>query len=157
MEYRIIGINDQYLSEALTLVWRVFLEFEAPEYSDEGVDEFKRYIAPDAIKERLNKDELKMRVCLDADSVVGVIAMRPPCHISLMFVDKQYHKQGIARALFEHLLDEVKAEGKHKKMTVFSSPYAAGFYRKVGFADTDMEQTVNGIRFFPMTRSIEAN
>jgi predicted GNAT family N-acyltransferase len=41
-------------------------------------------------------------------------------------------------------------------MTVFSSPYAAGFYRKMGFADTDAEQTVNGIRFIPMKRSVEA-
>lgn len=70
MEYRIMEINDQYLSEALTLVWNVFLEFEAPEYCGEGIDEFKRYIEPDAIRERLNKDELKMWVCLDTDCIV---------------------------------------------------------------------------------------
>ncbi len=154
--YQIIEINDQYVSEALALVWRVFLEFEAPEYCDEGIDEFKRYIEPDAIKERLIKDELKMRVCLKESIVIGVIAMRPPCHISLMFVDKCYHKQGIARALFEHLLAEVKADNKHKEMTVFSSPYAADFYRKMGFVDTDTERTVNGIRFIPMMRSVKA-
>lgn len=152
----IIKINEQYLPDALALVWRVFLEFEAPEYCEEGVEEFKRYIEQDAIRERLSKDDLKMWVCLDADSVIGVIAIRPPCHISLMFVDKQFHKQGIARALFEYVLDEVKAEGKHKEITVFSSPYAAGFYRKMGFDDTDTEQTVNGIRFIPMTLSVEA-
>lgn len=84
-----------------------------------------------------------------------MIAMRPPCHISLMFVDKSFHNQGIARALFEHMHNQVKAEGKHKEMTVFSSPYAAGFYRKMGFVDTDKEQIVNGIRFIPMTRNVE--
>lgn len=152
----ITEIKEQYLSEALALVWRVFLEFEAPEYCEEGVNEFKRYIEPDAVRERLSNDELKIWVCLKEDSVVGVIATRPPCHISLLFVDKHFHHQGIARALFEHVLKSFKAEGKHNEMTVFSSPYAAGFYRKVGFIDTDEEQTVNGIRFIPMKRSVEA-
>jgi GNAT superfamily N-acetyltransferase len=120
------------------------------------VAEFKRYIEPDAVSERLSKGELSIWICLHESSVVGVIALRPPCHISLLFVDKQHHHQGIARALFEHVLKSVKAKGKHKEMTVFSSPYAAGFYRKVGFIDTDAEQTVNGIRFIPMKRSVEA-
>jgi ribosomal protein S18 acetylase RimI-like enzyme len=156
MNDNIIEINHTYLSEALSLVWSVFLEFEAPEYCEEGVAEFKRYIEPDAIRERLYRDELKMWICLNEDSVVGIIAMRPPCHISLLFVDKHFHHQGIARALFEHVLESVKAEGKHKEMTVYSSPYAAGFYRKVGFIDTDTEQTVNGIRFIPMKQSVDA-
>jgi len=29
---------------ALDLVWQVFLEFEAPDYSEEGIQEFKKFI-----------------------------------------------------------------------------------------------------------------
>lgn len=152
--YLITAIQDDELAEALSLVWKVFLEFEAPEYCEEGVAEFKRYIERDAIREKLDKGELQMWVCRNDGCVSGVIALRPPCHISLLFVDKNYHHQGIARALFEHVLGIVKEDGIHKEMTVFSSPYAAGYYRRMGFADTDTEQTVNGIRFIPMRRDV---
>ena len=36
-------------------------------------------------------------------------------------------------------------------MTVNSSPYAVGIYRKLGFKAVDDEQSVNGLRFTPMT------
>ena len=153
-QHIITQIDKAYLSEALSLVWDVFLEFEAPEYCEDGIAEFKRYIELNAIRDMLDKGELDMWVCTNEGRVTGVIALRPPCHISLLFVDKNHHHQGIARALFEHVLSIVKAEGKHREMTVFSSPYAAGYYRSMGFTDTDTEQTVNGIRFIPMRRDI---
>lgn len=40
MEIRKIKENE--LTNALDLVWRVFLEYEAPDYSEEGIQEFKR-------------------------------------------------------------------------------------------------------------------
>ncbi len=152
--FNISDVMNQYLSDALGLVWEVFCEFEAPEYCEEGVAEFKRYIEPDAIRAKLESGELNMWIGVNDGRVVGVIALRPPCHISLLFVDKQYHYQGIARTLFEHVLGLVKTEGEHHEMTVFSSPYAAGYYRRMGFTDTDTEQTVNGIRFIPMKREV---
>ena len=30
------------MKDALELVWQVFLEFEAPDYTDEGIKEFKK-------------------------------------------------------------------------------------------------------------------
>ena len=32
------------VDEAITLIWEVFLQFEAPEYSDEGIQSFKNFI-----------------------------------------------------------------------------------------------------------------
>jgi hypothetical protein len=32
-------ITEENLQEALELVWKIFQEFEAPEYSQEGIDE----------------------------------------------------------------------------------------------------------------------
>lgn len=40
MVIRKIGEND--IKDALSLVLRVFMEYEAPDYSDEGVETFKR-------------------------------------------------------------------------------------------------------------------
>lgn len=146
----ITPVADRQLSDALSLVWRVFLEFEAPVCSDEGVAEFRRFIEPDAIEKRLRDGELAMWVYREAGAIRGVIALRPPCHICLLFVDSRYHRRGIARALFEHMCAHTRENTPHAEMTVNSSPYAAGFYRRMGFSDTDSEQTVNGIRFMPM-------
>ena len=32
------------MEDALKLVWEVFLEFEAPDYTEEGINEFKKAI-----------------------------------------------------------------------------------------------------------------
>ena len=107
--------------DALTLVWNVFQEYEAP-----GA----------FIKERL----------------VGVLATRSGgTHIALFFVDGAYQGQGIGRQLFE----AVRIKCPAPNMTVNSSPYAVPIYHHLGFADTDVEQSVHGLRFTPMEVRIE--
>jgi ribosomal protein S18 acetylase RimI-like enzyme len=145
-------VGEEHLQKALRLVSDVFMAYDAPEYSRDGIGEFLRYIEYDSIKEMLDFGTLLMWVCLDNDMICGVIAVRPPGHISLLFVDSRYHKQGIARALFEFALPHSDSSINSIDMTVNSSPYALGFYRKVGFIETDTEQTVNGIRYVPMKR-----
>lgn len=150
--YTIKSMNNKQLieSHAMDLVWKVFLEFEAPEYSDEGIREFKDFIAPTAVEHRITNGELFVWGCFKDKNIVGVIATRPPLHISLLFVDKEYHRQGIARALYETVLNHYKSNSNCTQATVNSSPYALEAYRKLGFVDTDSEQTVNGLRFIPM-------
>ena len=53
------------IDEAITLIWEVFLQFEAPDYSDEGIQSFKDFIENDEILKTLEffgayeQDELK--------------------------------------------------------------------------------------------------
>ncbi|MPN64058.1 hypothetical protein SDC9_211829 [bioreactor metagenome] len=98
----------------------------------------------------MSENELYIWGCFDGEKVVGVIAARPPCHIALLFVDKAYHRQGIARCLFNTLKDHFEADSQHAEITVNSSPYAVEVYHRLGFVDTDTEQIVNGLRFIPM-------
>lgn len=37
-------ILKEEMKEVLELVWKVFLEYEAPDYSEEGIKEFKKTI-----------------------------------------------------------------------------------------------------------------
>ena len=147
-------IRELYMEElrnALELIWNTFIEFEAPEYSNEGIQEFKNYIEFKDIKEKVIKSELLMWGCFDNNKIIGVIATsKKPCHINMLFVDREYHKQGIASRLFNKALEHYKANTEYSEMTVNSSPYAQDFYRKIGFKDTDKEKTINGIRFIPM-------
>lgn len=39
--------------------------------------------------------------------------------------------------------------------TVNSSPYAHEVYKHLGFVDTDKEQCVNGLRFYPMKKNLK--
>ncbi len=143
METTIIRkLLDKEISTGLELSWKVFCEFEAPDYSDEGVDEFRKSI--------YDPDYLKMLECYGAfvdGDLAGIIALRSEgTHIALFFVRKEYQRQGIGKMLFKEALHH----NSSGKMTVNSSPYAVPIYHRLGFSDTDIEQTVNGIRFTPM-------
>jgi GNAT superfamily N-acetyltransferase len=117
-------------------------EFEAPEYSQEGVDEFKRTI--DRQSENMT---FKMFGAYEQGQLLGVVATRNEgSHISLFFVRKENHGQGIGRKLFLHILPLCSGS----LITVNSSPYAAKIYRRLGFQDTGEEQVKNGIRYVPM-------
>lgn len=127
---------------ALALVWEVFLEYEAPEYSKEGVGEFLG-----SIHDAAYVSMLSMYGAFTENELMGMIASRAGgSHIALFFVKGEYQGQGIGRQLFE----AVKADCKDKCITVNSSPFAVEIYKNLGFCAVDKEQVVNGLRFTPM-------
>lgn len=129
------------IAAALSLAFSVFMQFEAPEYPPEGVEEFKRTLADESYI-----GSLKIYGAFENGELVGVLAMRAPQHISLFFVKAEYHKKGIGRKLFERM----KKDFQGGEITVNSSPYAVKIYERLGFAATDAEQRTNGIRYTPM-------
>ncbi|MDR1060015.1 MAG: GNAT family N-acetyltransferase [Clostridiales bacterium] len=140
---RPVGPAD--VPDAVDMAWRVFSEFEAPCYAQEGIDEFRRFL--DGLPQNA---ELQMTGCWKDSALIGLIAVRPPCHIALLFVDKAHHRQGIARLLWKSVLAAEAFAGGHGAATVNSSPYAVEIYKRLGFVPTSEEQTVNGMRFVPM-------
>ncbi len=152
MEIRPLKKPD--LPEALSLIYEVFDEFESPDYPPEGVAEFRSSVNLDSIREKMEEGMLTMKGCHDDNTLTGVIAVRNTNHITLLFVRKEYHRRGIARQLFEAVVEDIKSAGC-TEITVNSSPYAVEAYHHLGFVDTDMEQEVNGIRFTPMVKKIE--
>ncbi|MGN1415617.1 MAG: GNAT family N-acetyltransferase [Oscillospiraceae bacterium] len=140
-------LSPAELPEALELVWQVFSEYEAPDYTDEGIREFYN-----SIHDEKYLSQLRSYGAFSEGRLVGVIASRSGgTHIALFFVDGKYHRCGIGRALFETVLKRCPAE----RMTVNSSPYAVPVYRRLGFSETAPEQTVCGLRFTPMERISE--
>lgn len=134
---------------AIKLVWKVFLEFEAPYFEEKGVIAFRNSISnPEII------NELVIYGAYENESLIGVIATRNKGnHIALLFVDKKYHRRGIGRKLFEVVLKNSTAN----IITVNSSPYAIGFYHKLGFVDIGREQTRDGMIFTPMKYQKQQN
>lgn len=128
------------IPQALQLVWNTFLKFEAPEYSAEGVAEFKSFIDSPAEIAKLKFFEARIN-----GRLAGVLAMREN-HISLFFVDERFHRRGIGKSLFEYM----KNEYDNKSFTVNSSPFAVGFYLELGFKPLSAQTEKNGIKFTPM-------
>ena len=134
-------ITKKDIPEALELVWKVFLEFEAPDYSKEGVAEFRSTLDNQEFVKNL-----KFYGAFEGNEMVGIIAMRKPQHISLFFVKGNRHRKGIGRKLFERM----KKDYEIQEFMVNSSPYAVEAYHHLGFTDMDTEQMTNGIRYVPM-------
>ena len=129
---KIRKILKEEMKKALELVWKVFLEYEAPDYTEEGIKEFKKTI-----------DDVSWIEARDfygaydeSNKILGVIATKDVTHIALFFVDGKYHKQGIGKKLYY----KVESLNNNEFFTVNSSPYAVPVYHKLGFVDTDTEQ-----------------
>ncbi|MGN0457855.1 MAG: GNAT family N-acetyltransferase [Eubacterium sp.] len=129
------------IPNAIDLIWEVFLQFEAPEYSQEGIEYFRASLDD---KERTRA--LKWYGAFDRGNLVGVLTMREPQHIGGFFVKADCQGRGFGRRLFK----AIKNDYEKQVFTVNSSPYAVQIYEHLGFTKTNFEQTVDGIRFTPM-------
>lgn len=134
---------------AMQLVWDTFMIFEAPEYEPLGVKNFHEFVKGKELKQLYILGEYPVYAAYDGPFMVGVIGIRKRSHISLLFVDGEYHRRGIASALVKQAFYEGRRNGI-SEMTVNSSPYAVQFYHKIGFTDTDKELASDGIRYTPM-------
>lgn len=144
--YPVRRLTAEEIPAALSLIWEVFSEYEAPVYSEEGTAEFRR-----CLRDERYLAGIVYYGAFDAETLIGVAGIRPgQRHICFFFVKGAYHRQGVGTRLFRLLLREYPTG----TVTVNSSPYGLPFYRALGFRPTDAEQTVNAIRFTPMAYSV---
>jgi len=129
---------------------RVYDEFVAGDYPDEGNRVFYDWIEPSQIAARQQKQNTLL-VALAHSAIVGMIEMRNTNVISLLFVDKQYQGRGIARRLVDQALrDCLKLDPDIDRLCVHASPFSIPIYRKLGFVETDAMQEEFGITYLPM-------
>ena len=140
--FSIRRLSEDERQTALDLAWAVFSEYESPDYSAEGTEEFRKCLHDEGYLSGLH-----YYGTFDGEKLIGEIAIRPDRkHICFFFVDGRYHRRGIGTRMFRRLLDDYP----NKTITLNSSPYGLPFYKAIGFVPTDEEKTVNGIRFTPM-------
>lgn len=140
---KIRRLKEEEYQPALQLALDVFMQFEAPIYPEEGVQDFTHFI-----KDLAPGMNIDYYGAFDGGALVGMMAMREPRHLTLAFIRADYQRLGIGHRLFNCILHE-KGEAA---ITVNSSPIAVEFYHKLGFKATDVPQTTNGIRYLPMCR-----
>ena len=148
MEWKTAPISRQELPEALSLCREVFMEFEAPGYSSEGVQSFLDFIEENAASRMAATGLLEFLGVWQECQLIAAGALREREHISLLFVRKAFHRQGVGSALLDCMLSRCR-EGL---ITVNSSPFGLPFYLAKGFSPLTKEQEKHGIRFIPMER-----
>ncbi len=149
--YEIHPLNRGEWEDAMQLAWDTFLIFEAPEYGREGIDSFRRFIKDPLLKRMFIMGEYLVygAYLRQYGDLVGILGVRGYNHVSLLFVQAEYHLQGIAKAMLYKYINEARRK-QVRRITVHSSPFAVEFYHKQGFVDLDREKIEDGITYTPM-------
>ncbi len=135
-------LSEKELYNAVSLVWSVFDEFEAVNYSERGKEAFWNTIHSEHF---LNM--LTAYGAFDCGKLIGMIATRNQgAHIALFFVDGRYQRKGIGKRLFSECL----IGNENACITVNSSVFAVDVYRKLGFVEVGERMEDNGIIFTSM-------
>jgi GNAT superfamily N-acetyltransferase len=152
IEYKIMKPGEE--QQIIDVVISTFDEFVAPQYSVEGVNEFRKYANVVALAERSLSNHFTVIAKKDGRAV-GVIEVKEFNHVSMLFVKKDFQNIGIGKSLFHMAADVcLKNRPTLKRLTVNASPNSVHAYKKIGFIPDDTEQLVNGIRFIPMSRAL---
>ena len=150
--YRLLKLGEE--ASVCNLVARSFNEFIAPGFSEEGVEEFFKYANSRALRKRAESGYFAM-VAESGGQLAGMIEMRGNNHISMLYVDKAFHRKGVAKELVRRALEEISSNsGSPKDITVNSSRYAAPFYESLGFIQFEDEKSIYGVVHIPMVLSL---
>jgi GNAT superfamily N-acetyltransferase len=140
---------------ASQLILDSFGEFIAGDYSDEGRAEFTRHVQPEALVDRARSNHVVL-MAMAGERPAGVIELRDNDHVSLLFVNSGFQRQGIARELLARALSVARpAKPGLDRVTVNSSRFGVPIYEKLGFRQTGPERSVNGIVFIPMAHQLD--
>jgi GNAT superfamily N-acetyltransferase len=136
------------------LVARSFNEFIAPDFLEEGIEEFFRYANPRSLAKR--SDGAHFILVAEAEGeIAGMVEVREMSHISMLFVDKAHHRKGIGRELLKLALERIKSENSApEEITVNSSRFAVPFYESIGFVKTCEEKIIYGVVHAPMALTL---
>lgn len=123
-------------------------EFIIPAFSAEGRKQLLADFAAEEIAQRLDSADYRFHVAETGDEIAGVVAMRGPTHLYLLFVGKPFQRSGLARRLWEVARENARSPAG--PFSVNASSYAVPAYRRLGFRLAGPAQERNGVQFQPM-------
>jgi len=138
MEYEVRLATEEDIAPALDLAWRMFVKFDAPDYGAEHTERMREAIEA-RLKDLSIYTQRLMVVALADGNVVGMIETYGTNRISLLFVDSEYQRKGIATAMMSRVAGELKMQG-YDKVVLNSSPHGLAFYTHFGFTVEEEER-----------------
>jgi GNAT superfamily N-acetyltransferase len=125
------------------------LEFIVHESSREGACTFLRENDEEGMRGYVAAGHV-YHVAVDGGEIAGFISIRDNSHVFHMFIDKRWHRQGLARRLWEVARAASLARGGSGNLTVNASNHAVPVYTALGFERTAPTQCLKGLYFNPM-------
>ena len=126
------------IPSALDLAWRMFVKYDSPDYGAEHTERMRKAI-DDRLKDLSIYTQRLLLVALADGKVVGMIETYGTNRISLLFVESEYQRKGIATALMSKIASELKMRG-YDEIVLNSSPYGLSFYKQFGFTVVEEEK-----------------
>jgi GNAT superfamily N-acetyltransferase len=119
--------------------------------------EFLAGFAPHRISEYILSGRIGYFVALVRGALVGAIGVNGEPRIVHLFVAENFHRRGIARALWESAKTELTGAvpaGEEQKVLVRSSLYAVAAYERLGFLAYGPTTEGVGVTYVPMRTTI---
>ncbi len=148
MEFRIL--NSSETLEGLHLVWNVFVQDVAQDYTPEGLSAFREFIKYDNIMAMVSDGQLIVFGAVEDGHPVGVLAIQNDGFIRLFYVAKDRQGQGIGGRLFQSVYNYCAQVLKVDKITVHAAPGAVEKYLHLGLGRMGNVQEQGGRKFVPM-------
>lgn len=152
MAYSIRWARQDEWIETMNMIWKTFLKYEGNDYTEEGVRNFYEFITDIELYQAFLQGKYQLLLALDGQKIIGAGSLRNVNHLSLLFVDEQYHRQGVGSALMNCLCEYLRTEAGERYMSLKSAPYAVDFYKKMGFKQVRPEEHYSGIRVTSMEK-----
>ena len=108
--YRIRWAHESEWAPAMKMIWRTFLKYEGKDYTEEGIRNFFDFITDDDLYTAFLKGDYQMMVAVAGSRIVGAGTIRNKNHLSLLFVDEEYQRKGIGKAIINGLCRYLKEE-----------------------------------------------
>jgi len=118
--------------------------------SKEGIEDWLKLSGAHEIRTRIESGQRSL-VADENGRIVGYIAFKRGNHLSLLFVERNSTRKGIATTLF------VQCTKGFDQITVNSSDIAVPFYKKMGFLITGDRALKNGGWITPMLWKLTLN
>ena len=130
----------------------MFVMYDSQDYGVEHTERM-RVAIEDRLKNLSIYSQRLMVVAVVDDKVVGMLETYGTNRISLLFVDSEYQRKGIATAMMSKIAGELKMRG-YDKIVLNSSPYGLPFYKHFGFTVQEEEKNADTLWKTPMSYNL---
>lgn len=121
-----------------------------PEFTDDGWELFLRLISRQTQKGLIVDEHFRYwvatRIIDGQEQIIGMLSSKNIFHVFHFFILPGFQKVGVGRALWRNFLFHLP-EQSETIITVKSSNYALGFYKKLGFTPQQPRCVKNGLAY----------
>lgn len=147
MHIRLATVDDAEIIS--TLMYALAEKFVVPEFSNHAANALLVSMLPQGVRKHM-RNGCRYHIAESDGQVTGIIGVTNNRHLYHLFVAEAYHRQGIARRLWQAAMTACREEGYDGTFTVNSSRKTQAIYEKLGFVAQPVSRKRDGVISIPM-------